>query len=296
MIKKADPYTRTSFGRFLQKARIENGISLTDVARQTRIRTQILSAIEKEEHENLPAESFVRGMITAFAKIVGADINEAIRLYQIDRKAYEELEQLENSLNRSRRGGWLKLVFALGLLVGLAVITVYTVHFLSQRPPALLPDKKQGDDVARGEDNTASKNNAVDNHNLNEKVDSNHQIQPDAKNKKDPVAVTSEKQNKQIGVSAGKNINQAPGPTDPIVTMDGYVLSIHATKNTWVKVIADGKAAVKYRLKIGDRLDLTATLRFNMLIGDANGVRLTLNGKPVPVNGKSGQIVNIEVP
>jgi len=77
---------------------------------------------------------------------------------------------------------------------------------------------------------------------------------------------------------------------------DGYLLSIHAVKNTWLKVIVDDQEMVKYRLKMGDRLDLTAVLRFNILIGNAEGVQLTLNDRPFPVSGKSGQIVNIEIP
>ena len=77
---------------------------------------------------------------------------------------------------------------------------------------------------------------------------------------------------------------------------DGYLLSIHAVKNTWLKVIADDQEVVKYRLKMGDRLDLTAVSRFNILIGNAEGVQLTLNDRPFPVSGKSGQIVNIEIP
>ena len=80
------------------------------------------------------------------------------------------------------------------------------------------------------------------------------------------------------------------------VSTDGYSLSIHAVKNTWLKVIADEREVVKYHLKMGDRLDLTAVSRFNILIGNAEGVQLTLNDRPFPVSGKSGQIVNIEIP
>ena len=84
--------------------------------------------------------------------------------------------------------------------------------------------------------------------------------------------------------------------TTPRLNTDGYLLSIHAVKNTWLKVIADDQEVVKYRLKMGDRLDLTAVSRFNILIGNAEGVQLTLNDRPFPVSGKSGQIVNIEIP
>ncbi len=296
MNKKADPYTRTSFGRFLQKARIENGISLMELARQTRIRTQILSAIEKEEHENLPAESFVRGMITAFAKVVGADINEAIRLYKVDRTAYEELERLEDSLKKSKRGGWLKLVFALGLLCGLVGVTVFGFNFLNQKLQTPTKDTMPTDNLVSSEVNNSSLNKAVDKPVHNGIKANKNPIKSDDKSQKNPgTGGTNYQTIKKEAPERQKNKN-TPERSEPVLPMDGYVLSIHAIKNTWVKVIADGKEAVKYRLKIEDRLDLTAKSRFNLLIGDADGVRLTLNGRPLMVNGKSGQIVNIEVP
>jgi hypothetical protein len=49
-------------------------------------------------------------------------------------------------------------------------------------------------------------------------------------------------------------------------------------------------------LKPGEKISLSAESRFNLLIGNAGGVRLNLNGKPVPVPGKSGQVVNVTLP
>jgi hypothetical protein len=41
---------------------------------------------------------------------------------------------------------------------------------------------------------------------------------------------------------------------------------------------------------------MKATSLFNLLIGNAGGVELKLNGQPVEVFGKSGQVVNIQLP
>ena len=47
---------------------------------------------------------------------------------------------------------------------------------------------------------------------------------------------------------------------------------------------------------LGDRLALEAELGYNLLIGNAGGLSLTLNGEPVKVLGRSGQVVTIQIP
>ena len=75
-----------------------------------------------------------------------------------------------------------------------------------------------------------------------------------------------------------------------------YVLTISAREGSWVKVVADLGAPAEYELKAGDRLRLEAQTKFNLLIGNAGGVALVLNDKPVPVPGKRGEIVNLHLP
>ena len=73
--------TSLSFGRYLQSIRIEKGISLEDVSKETRIRREALLYIEAEDHEKLPDIVFVKGFLRAYAKAIGADGDEAVRRY-----------------------------------------------------------------------------------------------------------------------------------------------------------------------------------------------------------------------
>ncbi len=73
-------------------------------------------------------------------------------------------------------------------------------------------------------------------------------------------------------------------------------LKIIAIEETWLKVIIDGINSKAYTLKPGDRLELEALSDFNLLIGNAAGLRLTLNDKTMRVEGKSGQVVNLKIP
>jgi|GEM_PF-223496 len=290
MNEKADQRTRISFGRFLQKTRLEKRIRLTDVSQQTRIRTQILLAIEKEEHDKLPAETYVKGLLTAFAKAVGADTNEVLRCYEQDRQAFNEMARFQSGFTKSTPGDWLKLGCVLGLLLMLAALSIYLMTFVGVK---MDPGAVSQGELAGGASRWASSIKGSDEAEeaLSNGKNSHAEIPKKAGNQT-AVKGALKPQSDELDTTLADDKNNA----NRRLNTDGYLLSIHAVKNTWLKVIVDDQEMVKYRLKMGDRLDLTAVLRFNILIGNAEGVQLTLNDRPFPVSGKSGQIVNIEIP
>jgi len=71
-----------SFGEQLRLAREARGITLKDISEQTRISTQYLEAIEKDEYKKLPGGIFNRSFIKAYARSVGFDENEALDAYK----------------------------------------------------------------------------------------------------------------------------------------------------------------------------------------------------------------------
>ncbi len=73
-------------------------------------------------------------------------------------------------------------------------------------------------------------------------------------------------------------------------------LLIQATDDSSIKLIIDGKMPEEYTLSSGDRLELEALNHFNILIGNANGIKLTMDEKPVAISGKKGQMVTLKLP
>ncbi|MBW2486158.1 MAG: helix-turn-helix domain-containing protein, partial [Deltaproteobacteria bacterium] len=70
-----------SFGYYLQSIRLEKNITLETVAEETRIAMSNLTAIEREDVESLPDPVFVKGFLRSYAQAIGADGDEAVRLY-----------------------------------------------------------------------------------------------------------------------------------------------------------------------------------------------------------------------
>ncbi|MGA8281569.1 MAG: RodZ domain-containing protein, partial [Desulfobacterales bacterium] len=82
----------------------------------------------------------------------------------------------------------------------------------------------------------------------------------------------------------------------PLAKANKYRLTIDTIEETWLKIIVDDQQAKQYRLNPGDHIELEGSRNFNLLIGNAAGIRLGLNGKAVALPGKSGQVVNLQLP
>ncbi len=75
-----------------------------------------------------------------------------------------------------------------------------------------------------------------------------------------------------------------------------FVLTIDAIEKTWVKINIDGEEPLEYLLRPKDHVELEAGSHYHMLIGNAGGLKMMLNGEPVHINGKRGEVVTLELP
>ena len=71
-----------SLGSYLRRAREEKNVSVEQVAYATRISLKMLRALEEDDHTALPAPTFVRGYLQAYAKYVRIDTQDLLLRYQ----------------------------------------------------------------------------------------------------------------------------------------------------------------------------------------------------------------------
>ena len=93
--------------------------------------------------------------------------------------------------------------------------------------------------------------------------------------------------------SGAETAGKRPSAAKP---KDTLKLQVIAVELTWLKVIVDGQNARSYNLKPGDRLELEGTHNFNLMIGNATGLQILLNERPVKIFGSSGQVVSLKIP
>ncbi len=89
-----------TLGEKLRQAREERGISISEVAEQTRISSLYLESIEKNDFKVLPGGIFNKGFIKSYAKFIGYDEHEALQEYQKAIVATEAAEDPELRLYR----------------------------------------------------------------------------------------------------------------------------------------------------------------------------------------------------
>ncbi|VEN75026.1 conserved hypothetical protein [Candidatus Desulfarcum epimagneticum] len=261
-------YSMLSFGRYLQSIRLEKRMNLEDISAETRIGIETLHMIEKEDHSGLPSEVFVKGFLRAYAKAVGADGDEAVRRYASNREDIQEEVKIDLNLEDPNPKFWLRLGLALTSFAILVAVCLFVIS---------LPEK----DVSSGEGSHGS-----------------------AAGKSQAVLTGAKTPKTDPAFPAGKA--RAPGPGKSYLETQErragsaiskkLFLKIVTVKKTWLKVIADNNHATEYSLLPGDNLSLEAERGFNLLVGNAAGIRLFLNDKPMKVVGGDGQVVNIQLP
>jgi cytoskeletal protein RodZ len=237
-----------SFGRYLQAIRLEKKISLEQVAEQTRIGLGNLLLVEQEDHEQLPAEVFVKGFLRSYAAAVGADGDEAVRRYQSRLGVVHKIAESEAAVGKSESGWLWKMLVSLGMLLCIIMLSIMAISFLRQKPT------------------------------------------DDAYSTQNPAAVDA----KPVTGAAQESVSVPQGSDGAV--QGKLELQIIALEDTWIRVMIDGKDSTKYDLNSGDKIELEATTGYNLLIGNARGLRLTLNDKPIAVPGESGQVVTMDLP
>lgn len=139
----------TTLGEKLRQAREARGISISEVAENTRISGLYLQSIENDDYRTLPGGIFNKGFVKSYAKYVGIDEQEALQDYsnligsqpvaiEDEPKTYRP-QVLTNDSNSSSS---LKTIIFAAVIIGLGTLGILAlVNYLQGRPsePAFSP-------------------------------------------------------------------------------------------------------------------------------------------------------------
>ncbi|MEN8782383.1 MAG: RodZ domain-containing protein [Desulfobacterales bacterium] len=277
--------TALSFGRYLQSIRVEKGISLKAVSHETRIRLETLHFIEAEDHRHLPDEVYVKGFLRAYAKAIGADGDEAVQRYISRLAVKRKIALSEAALFRTGGAFWRRLLLSLAAVLCLIAVTLYAVSAWREHN---MPEEAVSTETAEPSATEP----------MIEKPDALSRAP--AEEKAVPAPATEPSTEPSMDSADDKEVSAPDASTGsappPPAVANKLRLTIDTIEETWLKIIVDDQQAKQYRLNPGDHIELEGSRNFNLLIGNAGGIRLGLNGKAVPLSGKSGQVVNIQLP
>lgn len=155
---------KPGFGQHLAQAREAAGLSQEAAARKLRLGSDIVRALEQEDHEKLPAPAYVRGYIRAYAQSLGADAEELVAQYNVHAGGDPELSEfVPAEPYHSRRGplllwGSLTVVAVLAVLAGFWAFEHFKLRPLL--PELSLPEPRSGERTVPDEPPAAAVDNS----------------------------------------------------------------------------------------------------------------------------------------
>jgi len=74
-----------------------------------------------------------------------------------------------------------------------------------------------------------------------------------------------------------------------------FSLQLKAVEETWVSLQVEGQSEKEMTFKPGEGISIQASNQIRIIIGNAGGLELILNGKPLDKFGKSGEVVTLTI-
>ncbi len=108
----------------LQDKRLEQGLTLEQIVRATKIRKEFLIAIEDGRYHDLPSESYALGFIKNYASYLGIDKNKASALF---RREYEGAKSkiLPTFSSKDKNVRRINILTPRNIIIGLVVFVIF---------------------------------------------------------------------------------------------------------------------------------------------------------------------------
>lgn len=256
-------------GELLRSHRTNRGVALEQIAEATRIAVRQLEALEQERFDELPGGVFRVSFVRQFARCVGADEEEAVRLLKAQTTTTVELPtmalvtrrdpflsggpgsrlaQMLNGFLREHGSALASVTVGLLLIVG-GLYSYQSWEVKKQQ------DAREAEVAATTEPEPAP---------------------PPAAARQEPTIQTA-------------SLDPAP-PAAPIE------LRIEIVDTVWIRAVADGERVLEGIYRAGGRLEpIEAKTEVTLKVGNAGGVSLALNGKDLGVVGPRGHVRSLMV-
>lgn len=263
-----------SIGEFLKREREYRNISLEEISRTTKIREDMLRALEEDRLDSLASPVFIKGFLRAYATYVGLNPTDLVLRYETSLRE-EKVPPVKKAVDDTPKQWILKyIVFPVSLLLLLGVLLFLALH----RPMIIETDTERQQAV---EPVTPS-------------VSQDKSVPPIARKDADSVIPSHFHHKKSL---------LSPPPIHPLLpvtpplseTPSGIELQLRALEDTWIQIQIDQRPAREILLKSGEVISSRGERNIEMKIGNAGGLEIFYNGKDLGKLGESGKVVYLSV-
>lgn len=277
-------------------------VTLEEMAAATKIGTRSLKALEDEEFQKLPGGIFNKGFVRSYARFLGINEEQAVADYlvaagepenkpvEIDAAQLLAQHEAEKKTPRSRE---LESINASSsgipwaALVGLAAVVAATGATWKFYPEikARVVAMRQRPAVTQEAQPPAPVSQPVVQAPATELPATTPQP---AQNIPEPAAPSGKSLADSERAVPSANVDIAPA-------LDGFVLSVRATKDSWVSITADGKPVLTGTMRPPEEKSIRARDRIVLKTGNAGGVEIAFNGKVMNAIGHENEVRRVTI-
>jgi len=310
-VTRSEEAPKTGFGEYLRREREMRGVSLEEISTATRISIRFLEAIETEELSKLPGGIFTRSFVRTYARYLGLDEERVLADCQLAGRQKQEVDIRRITSNRARADGaaartrLIGLVVAVVLLAGGYALFRHSRRVREQRgsTPIVVPPSTPAPSTTGPTSSPSTASNLPAN-----PAPGQPSTSPQQEANSGQTASPASPESAQTASATPQGAPPSPGaktkPPDqgaaietPSVAaaLTDLALQVAATDRAWVAVDADGKTVLQKVLNPNEVETLKAHDSFDVTVGNASGIVLTLNGETLKPLGRRGEVKSIHL-
>ncbi len=295
-------------GKLLQIAREEKNLRPEDVAYEIRLTPSQVLALDEDDYSRMPEETYVRGYLRNYARLVGVPENDILMAFARMTRATDATSTAVNmtaeaETGRSNRAGLLIAVISIAAIAVLAAVLFVQPH--EELPPAdsrtdtAIVDEKPAieevpvgtstltlDEPAVDPDLTVSQVAPVNGPDVATEISASSEVMEPLKlevvpEEKIEINIPGSEKPVNLAETAETKI---PTPASDLNATSGGVLIINYSKDSWTDVRdASGKKLLYRTVKAGEKIALAGDLPISLFFGFAQGVEVKFNDKKIDV-------------
>ncbi len=258
----------------LQRARLDQGIDLATVAARTKIKAKYLQAIEAGDRKSLPGGFFYKSFVHQYATFLGVDTRaidaEIDRVLSADPPLPLPTAAQQRAVKLSSRSWTARTYFSYAALV-LILVVCARIDGWWHESRAVATDKNES--RAPVLENTTRRR------------------APSPATGRVSLASVSQV---AAGPAAAAPVAAAARQDEPAAPAGSRVeLALTATEETWLSVSSDGTPVFSGLLEANQTKTIEGKEFAKLRVGNAAGLEVRLNGKPLGPLGAHGQVRDV---
>jgi len=266
-------------GQLLRVHREKKGMSIHEIAKRTNLDIKVVNLIEQDSDEEMPDATYVRGYLRSYAKIVDADPDHIIALYNSDSpqppsEVIPKVKQLSQVTSSDKPVKAFTYLLTLGLV--LLLLVWYQSNFIVDTSMVTSSNSNNSQKNINGVDISydvvihPSSWKLSDNNSEAEPLTSKSTIYDDI------LRLQSDNGDQTLATYIEENEREKIGT---IIGTGSDVLYLNVKKKSWVEVYdANDKKLFLDNAFSGQQYSIHGTAPFKVLLGFSPGVTVKFNG------------------